>query len=88
MRSNDHGSCVHCNFDLNGEMIYDYFLEKYDGDWKSALATASMYGATKTTGRFGKEIYVKFYNTDGEKLEPYFMCPECKEKCYDANKGV
>lgn len=78
----DHGKCVHCDFDLNGERIYDYFLKKYEGDCQKVLDVASMYGAVPDRGRFGKEIYVKSYDTEGNKLPPYFQCPECGEKCY------
>ena len=74
----DHGSCPHCSFDLNGEWIYEHFLKEYEGDEEKALETASMYGASKGKGRFGKEIYVKSYDKDYNKLEPYFQCPECK----------
>jgi len=82
MGINEHGSCVHCGFDLNGEMIYDYFLKMNPGDSKQAVKTAAMYGATETTGRFGKAIYVKGYDSDYNKLKPYFMCPKCMNECY------
>jgi hypothetical protein len=78
----DHGSCVVCGFDLNGDWIYEYFLREY-GDEKKALDTAKMYGATKTEGRFGKELYVKEYDEDYNKLPSYFKCPTCGGRCYD-----
>jgi hypothetical protein len=83
MTTEDHGKCVHCGFDLNGEFIYDYFLKWYGGDWQKAQADASMYGAGPGWGRFGKEIYMKGYDSNYNKLEPYFQCPECGEKCYE-----
>jgi len=84
MSIENHGSCVHCNYDLNGEGIYACYYIKYDGDGAKALEKASMFGASKDKGRFGKAIYVKSYDTDGNKLPPYFQCPECGEKCYEA----
>jgi len=86
MTVDNHGRCVHCDFDLNGERIYTHFLKEYGGDWQKALDAASMYGADPDRGRFGKEIYVKGYDTDGNKLPPYFQCPECGEKCYQKEK--
>lgn len=80
---NDHGQCLHCGLDLNGEWIYGYFL-KESGDHTEALAKASMYGAKEGYGRFGRAIYVKDYDEDYNKLPPYFKCPDCGEKCYDS----
>lgn len=77
----EHGECKNCGMDLNGEWIYDHFLEK-EGDPVKALAIASMYGARKGVGRFGKAIYVKPYDEDYNKLPTYWMCPQCKEVCY------
>ena len=36
---------------------------------------ASLYGATRTEGRFGREIYCKDYQ-DGKKIR-YYKCPDC-----------
>ena len=83
MPTNDHGKCVHCDFDLNGEFIYDSFLKEYEGDWQKALDKASQYGAGPDNGRWGKEIYIRDYDKNYKKLPPYFQCPECGEKCYE-----
>lgn len=82
MSKDDHGACIHCGFDLNGERIYDVFLEKY-GDSRKAADTAAMYGATEHFGRFGKEIYFK--ETYGDRAG-IFVCPECGKACHDASK--
>jgi len=82
LSADEHGSCLHCGFNLNGERIYDYFLSKHFGDKAKASEYAEMYGAKEGYGRFGYEIYVKSYDKDYKKLEPYFQCPECSEKCY------
>jgi len=81
MATDDHGSCKNCGFDLNGERVYDYFLKKY-GDEVKALDVASMYGCREGFGRFSKAIYIKGYDEDYNKLEPWWMCPECKKECY------
>ncbi len=83
MSIDDHGSCVRCGFDLNGEQVFDYFLKEYEGDRKKAAETASMYGCEEGYGRFGKEIYVKSYDKDYNKLPSKFVCPSCGEECYD-----
>ena len=75
--TSDHGVCHHCNADLNGDWIYEYFLEEYDGNEEKALDTASMYGATKTEGRFGRAIYVKEYYNNYTKSRNYWKCPDC-----------
>lgn len=83
MPTDDHGSCVHCGFDLNGERVFDHFLKMYGGDKIKALAVASMYGCREDFGRFGKEIYTKPYDNNWNKLPPYYRCPECGENCYE-----
>lgn len=80
--SDNHGSCVHCGLDLNGGYVYDTFLEKY-GDHDKALEIASMYGARKGWGKWGKEIHMKLYDENYNKLPSFFKCPECGEKCYE-----
>lgn len=82
MPTNEHGKCVHCDFDLNGEWIWEVGL-RMEGTEEGADAYASCYGASKGKGRFGKEIYVKPYDENYNKLEPYYECPECGEKCYE-----
>jgi len=81
MATDDHGQCKNCGFDLNGERVYDYFLEK-EGDPVSALAVTSMYGCREGWGRFGKAILVKGYDENYNKLPSYWECPECGEECY------
>lgn len=81
---NDHGQCLHCGVELNGEWIYDYFLKEY-GDTVEALSAASMYGAKNGYGRFSRAIYMKGYDESYNKLLPYFKCPDCGEKCYEQN---
>jgi len=47
MSTDYHGSCVHCDYDLNGENIYEYFLDNYEGDSVKAEETTTMFGAKK-----------------------------------------
>lgn len=77
--TDDHGQCKNCGYDLNGAWIYDYYLKEYNGNEEEAAKTASMFGASKGHGRFGKEIYMKPCN---EKLPSYYICPECQQECY------
>ena len=78
----DHGFCFNCGTDLNGDWIWDVGFKKF-GTEKKADAYAKAYGAVKGFGRFGREIYVKPYDENGRKLPPFFMCPDCGEKCYE-----
>lgn len=78
----DHGSCINCGVDLNGGYIYDTFYEKY-GNHEDALASASMYGAKKGYGKWGRQIYMKNYDKNYNKLPSYYICPDCGEKCYE-----
>jgi len=81
MATDDHGSCKNCGCDLNGCRVYDHFLERY-GDEAKAEEVADMYGCRKGWGRFGKEIYLKVYDEEYNKLPSKFICPECGEECY------
>ena len=80
MATDDHGSCKNCGFDLNGERVYDYFLNEYNGDEDKAEEVAEKYGCRKGYGRFGKAIYVKTY-TDHGKLRGW-KCHNCGKECY------
>ena len=80
MVTDDHGKCKVCDYDLNGEWVYDTFLEKY-GNHTDALAAASMYGCKKGFGRWGKAIYVKGYDENYNKLPSWWKCPNCGEEC-------
>lgn len=65
--------CPNCKNDLDGDLIYDTFLEKY-GDHKKALETAAMYGANQTEGRWGRQIGIETEEYDGVS---YWKCPDC-----------
>ena len=80
MPTNNHGSCRHCGFDFNGEMIYDYFLKEYHGDKEKAKETASQYGATENLGRFGRQVFVTDHLENYTKQRRYIICPQCKEE--------
>lgn len=73
----EHGHCPSCNTDLNGGLIFEHFLKEYDGDREKALATADMYGATETTGRWGKVINI--YSMEKDRTVA-FRCPECNHE--------
>ena len=67
--------CTHCNFKLEGRLIYLTFLEEY-GNHKQALEAAKKYGATKTRGRWQRDIGK--YDIDKDRCV-YFTCPNCNE---------
>lgn len=70
---NEHGYCPNCNIDLDGGLIYETFLEKYQ-DEEKALDAAEAYGATKTTGKWGKRIGI--YSMEEDRTT-HWKCPEC-----------
>jgi hypothetical protein len=79
---NDHGFCLHCGSDLNGEFIWDKGFELH-GTEEEADKYADAYGAIKGFGRFGREILMKGYDENYNDLPTYFKCPDCGEKCYE-----
>jgi hypothetical protein len=50
-------------------------LEQSKGDEEKADALAEMYGATRTSGHWGRKI--GFYNMATDRTEKY-MCPDCE----------
>lgn len=67
--------CPHCKANLEGDLIYDTFMEEYNDEDK-ALQTASMYGATKTAGHWGRQIAL--YSLEEDRTYGY-KCPDCGE---------
>ena len=65
--------CPNCNANLEGDLIFEDFLELY-GDEQKALETAAMYGATKTEGRWGREIGI--YDIVRDRVAEW-QCPDC-----------
>lgn len=74
--SNEHGNCQSCGADLNGELIWDYFYN-LSGDEQHADRVADNYGATRTSGRWGRAIAM--YDFDKDKTVA-FKCPNCGYK--------
>jgi len=74
---NEHGYCPNCNADFDGELIFETFLNQYDGDRAKALETAEMYGATETKGRWGNMIAI--YDRDKDRTVSW-MCHECNHQ--------
>lgn len=68
--------CPSCKTNLEGDLIFDTFMEKYS-DEKKALETAAMYGATKTEGRWGREIAI--YDLHKDRTTAY-LCPDCRHQ--------
>lgn len=69
--------CPNCNANLEGDLIFETFLGKYFGDEEKALEAAAMYGATKTEGRWGREIGI--YDMDEDAVIAW-QCPDCKHQ--------
>lgn len=88
--SDDHGHCPNCNADLNGGSIwetgYNFALTTGQDTWPSVPAStreeaecradkyAAAYGATRTTGKWGREIGI--YDM-GKDRTVAWKCPDC-----------
>ncbi len=72
----EHGHCPNCNTDLDGGLIFQTFMEKYN-DRAKALETAEMYGATETTGQWGRAIAL--YDINKDRTVAY-KCPDCNHQ--------
>lgn len=70
----EHGQCPNCGTNFDGDLIFEHFLKEYDGDRDKALATAEMYGATETKGRWGKKIGL--YDRDKDRTVAW-LCQDC-----------
>lgn len=74
---NEHGYCPNCGIDLDGELIFETLLKQYN-DREKALETANLwYGATETTGRWGKQIGI--YDAHKDRTVSW-LCPECNHE--------
>lgn len=71
--SQDHGHCPHCNADMNGGSIWQTFFER-TGSEEEADKSASMYGATRDSGCWGRVIAL--YCQDRDRTVG-FKCPDC-----------
>lgn len=69
-------NCPHCGANLQGDLVYQTFLDKYKDPVK-AKEVAAMYGATETEGRWGKAIGI--YDNDLDRTVAY-RCPECEKE--------
>lgn len=72
----DHGHCPNCNVDLNGPLVWQTYFQQ--GHTKrGADRIAKMYGATRTEGRFGREIDI--YDQTEQRLVAR-RCPDCQHQ--------
>jgi predicted RNA-binding Zn-ribbon protein involved in translation (DUF1610 family) len=75
MATDSHGNCPHCGVDLNGGSIWQTMLEQSGGDEAEADRKAAMYGATRTSGQWGRQIGI--YSMESDRTVSY-VCPDCK----------
>lgn len=90
MAVDDHGQCPHCQADLNGGSIWEtgYNLALSNGGdaWPTVPASspqeaedradkyAAAYGATRTSGRWGRQIGICDMTKD---MIVEWRCPDC-----------
>lgn len=73
-KTNEQTHCPKCHTDLDGGSIWEYFYKFYNGDEAKADETAAMYGATRTEGRWKREIGIYDYVADRTMS---WRCPDC-----------
>lgn len=76
----EHGNCPNCKVSLDGGGIWDHFFnqklkELQDGVEAELEADriSEMYGASRTKGRWGREIGIEL---DRDRIE-FWRCPDC-----------
>jgi predicted RNA-binding Zn-ribbon protein involved in translation (DUF1610 family) len=75
-KMNEHGYCPNCGMNFDGELIYETFLKRGDTP-EEALESASYYGATETTGRWGHKIAI--YSMEEDRTVQW-KCPDCNHE--------
>jgi len=73
MSNNEHGYCPNCGMDFDGGLIWETGMEMH-GDEERADEYAKAYGATRTTGKWGKRIAIYDMEKD---MTTHWKCPEC-----------
>lgn len=69
----EHGNCPACGTDLNGDLIWDTLAKRHSMDEADRFA-AEYYGATRTQGRWGRQISI--YSREKDRTVAY-RCPDC-----------
>lgn len=73
MARDDQGHCPACKADLNGGSIWEHFF-KETGSEAEADRIAELYGATRTSGQWGRQIGL--YDMDKDRTVAW-KCPDC-----------
>jgi hypothetical protein len=68
--------CPKCGVSLDGGSIWEYFYD-LTGSEEEADRSASMYGATREKGRWGRAIGI--YNFEQDRTVA-FRCPDCNHE--------
>lgn len=71
---NEHGYCPNCKVDLDGGSIWQTFFEQYYDEARADEA-ARMYGATRTSGKWGRKLAL--YDRDKDRTT-HWQCPDCQ----------
>jgi len=72
-----HGHCPSCGVDLDGGSIWETGLERYGGSEEEADKYAECYGATRTKGRWGRQIGIYDFDKDRTVM---WRCPDCNHE--------
>lgn len=70
---NEHGHCPNCGVSLDGGSIWQHFRDK-EGSDEEADRIASMYGATREKGNWGRAIGI--YDIFKDRTVRW-KCPDC-----------
>lgn len=74
MHKTTHGTCPACGVAFDGGLIWDTMLGQSGGDEKEADRKAAFYGATRTSGKWGRQIGI--YDDELDRTVRW-QCPDC-----------
>jgi hypothetical protein len=69
----EHGTCPACGTSWEGGLVWDHFFEETKSE-EEATRIAEMYGATRTEGRWGRQVGL--YDMMKDRTVGY-QCPDC-----------
>lgn len=74
MSADSHGNCPSCGADLSGALIWQTLVDQGKTEAEADRIAANFYGATRTTGRWGRQLAI--YSRERDRTVAH-RCPDC-----------
>lgn len=74
---NEHGDCPSCGVSLTGGLIWQTLIEQGRSEAEADAVARDFYGATRTTGRWGRQIAI--YSRERDRTVAH-RCPDCEHE--------